>query len=164
MEIKATKSSVGALVGFQTEAHECLVKNFWSLARTRNKMCSMRPASGPRVHGYDKRAHRASPQVLLVPICRFHARPRFSMRRVQPGLSSRTRRCLRIQVFSLPFYETRCTKRPRGLMSFSVNKRKVGNVDIMDMSGELTIEEPALLLREQSAGLSPMAISNSSSI
>ena len=33
-------------------------------------------------------------------------------------------------------------------MSFSANTRKVGNVVIVDMSGELTIGEPTLLLRE----------------
>ena len=33
-------------------------------------------------------------------------------------------------------------------MSFSANTRKVGNVVIVDMSGDLTIGEPTLLLRE----------------
>src|SRR4051812_285319 len=34
------------------------------------------------------------------------------------------------------------------MMSFSANTRKVSNVVILDMSGELTIGEPTLLLRE----------------
>ena len=33
-------------------------------------------------------------------------------------------------------------------MSFSANTRKVGNAVIVDMSGDLTIGEPTLLLRE----------------